>query len=819
MGIPTWSVWLIAVTTFTTTASTVTFAASCKYRPETRFMDCRRVSLKFLRVGEYPLNITSVQELLLWNTGLSELKENVFTNLTHLETLSVGSNFLLNLHHSLFSTLSQLRSLDLSYNKIAALTDNRLFASQKNLLYLHLESNQLTTLSAEVLYPMVSLHRLYLSLNPFVCNCQLLPAISWCQQKCLITEATCNVPANHTWQTWSASHNETCTDPSVTVSEKPSCVYACLYIKHIETMDCRNILITRLKAGKAPLHVISLRVLNFRNTNLTEIEPHAFSQLKTLSVLHLDYNQLESLDYQIFANLTELTFIDLSNNRLVSLPDERIFASQGKLEILILNNNRLTTLNVGVVKPLYSLNELHLSGNPLECSCQLYATLQWCKQRKVYLHFACNIPGSRRLTPWGTLEEGKSCDTHVQSNPTTQLPAKSTLPSRVTTNININTKFLLQGTTDSIHIHSSEKNYSEMTSSPISCIYTTTYPEKIDCKNSYLGGLSVGKYPLNVTTLDTLNLHNTGLTALEPHIFNKLRRLRILYLSGNQLQDLDYRLFENLTELCLLDLSYNLLVSLPPGTRTFRSQGKLEKLALNNNRLTYLDEELLKPLHSLRKLYLSGNPFTCDCRLHATVLLCERRNIYTDATCNRPLRFRGSAWQVLKEKETCDGREQEDLPRDVALAIVVFCVVLFCGFCTLFGLCCWWRRRGSSSCHQGRRMYEYDDVGLTGLGENVSARAQVPDYASILSEHPNSDTNEFICNVSSSSNNISSHIYDYVRNLESENVSHLQPRSQCPRNTFASSVASIKNNISSHAYDDVGNQISEDGSYVLPNSA
>jgi hypothetical protein len=113
-------------------------------------------------------------------------------------------------------------------------------------------------------------------------------------------------------------------------------------------------------------------------------------------------------------------------------------------------------------------------------------------------------------------------------------------------------------------------------------------------------------------------------------------------------------------------------------------------------------------------------------------------------------------------------------------------------------------------------MYEYDDVGLTGLCDNVSSHAQVPGYASILSELPNSATNEFPCNVTSSRSNISSHAYDYVRNLEAENVS---PRSQCPKNTLASGVTSIRNNIPSHAYDDVGNQISEDGSYILPNSA
>ncbi|XP_033611754.1 uncharacterized protein LOC111875476 isoform X2 [Cryptotermes secundus] len=76
MGIPTGSAWLILVTTLSSAATST--AASCKYSPESRLMDCRKVSLMFLQVGKYPLNDTSVQVLSLWNTGLSELKENVF---------------------------------------------------------------------------------------------------------------------------------------------------------------------------------------------------------------------------------------------------------------------------------------------------------------------------------------------------------------------------------------------------------------------------------------------------------------------------------------------------------------------------------------------------------------------------------------------------------------------------------------------------------------------------------------------------------------------------------------------------------------------
>jgi Leucine-rich repeat (LRR) protein len=817
MDIPTWSAYLVILTALNTTAFAVAVAASCRYFLETQYMDCHKVKFMSLQAGKYPLNITSVRILNLWNTGVSELQGNVFSNLTDLEFLNLGNNLLMYLHSDLFSALSQLRSLDLSYNKIASLTDKHHFASQKNLLYLYLEGNQLTTLPADVLYPMVSLHRLYLSLNPFVCNCQLHPTMLWCQQKCLITEATCNVPANNTWQTWASSNEETCHKASETHSQANACSYACLYTKRYEMMDCRNIPVAPLKAGKAPLHLISLHTLNLRNTSLTEIEPRAFSQLKRLSVIHLNNNQLASLDYRIFTNLTELTFIDLSSNRLVSLPDDRLFASQAKLEILLLHNNRLTTLDVSVVKPLLSLNEFDLSRNSLECSCQLHAMFLWCKERDIHPRFSCRIAQNRFLTPWEGHNESRGCDAHVPSNPTANITSNGTLPSNITTFEDTNINHLQQGINISNHIEISGGNYSEIASPVILCLYTFTFYEKINCKNSHLGRLNVGKYPLNITTLDTLNLHNTGLTALEPHIFSQLRRLRVLYLSGNQLRKLDYRLIEILTELSLLDLSYNLLMFLPSDERIFHSQGKLETLALNNNQLTVLHVGLLKSLYSLRKLHLSENPFVCDCQLLPAVLFCERRYIYTDATCNRPQEFSGTTWEVLKEDD-CGGHEQQDMIGNGILQTVLICLVLFCGSCGLLGLYCWWRRQASCVGHQGSRTY--DDVGLTRVRETVHTHALVHDYTPILYRLPvNCATNEFTCNDTSAGNNISSQIYDYVTELEFKNVHRSLPISKRADHRFTYCHAILSNNTSSHAYDDVGYPKSEDCSYVLPDSA
>jgi len=224
----------IAIITILSAYGDTTDAMSCKYREQYRHMDCTDVNLGTLQPGVYPLNISEIKTLKLRNTSISPLLGSEFHNLKYVERLDLPANGLKYVPHNLFSSLSELLILHLGYNKIASLTDKRIFASQRKLLYLYLEWNQLTTLPAEVLHPLVSLQRLYLARNPFICDCQLYPAMLWCQQKCFITEATCKLPANHTWSSWSAGNNGNCTElsePRSAASEGDSCKYYCLYIE------------------------------------------------------------------------------------------------------------------------------------------------------------------------------------------------------------------------------------------------------------------------------------------------------------------------------------------------------------------------------------------------------------------------------------------------------------------------------------------------------------------------------------------------------------------------------------------------------------
>lgn len=103
-------------------------------------------------------------------------------------------------------------------------------------------------------------------------------------------------------------------------------------------------------------------------------------------------------------------------------------------------------------------------------------------------------------------------------------------------------------------------------------------------------------------------LKGIGLTDLPPHFLAALPRLQRLNLANNQLQSAT--LCTNATGavsgLQVLDLSYNVLHSLPPAT--FSCLPHLRELLLQENQLVWLEGQVFQGLRRLEMLDLGENP-------------------------------------------------------------------------------------------------------------------------------------------------------------------------------------------------------------------
>ena len=166
---------------------------SCKGREhcnyEEDFIDCENGKIDTLEISSLK-NDSMIKYVYLQNTGMSQIEYNAFINLPNLLLIDLRNNNLMYLDHRVFSTLHQLLSLFLFNNKLSGLNDNRIFASQRNLVYLNLDNNLLTNLPVEVLKPMISLDRLHVSGNPFICA-QVNDTIQWCKRRSFYFKIDC----------------------------------------------------------------------------------------------------------------------------------------------------------------------------------------------------------------------------------------------------------------------------------------------------------------------------------------------------------------------------------------------------------------------------------------------------------------------------------------------------------------------------------------------------------------------------------------------------------------------------------------------------
>jgi hypothetical protein len=233
------------------------------------------------------------------------------------------------------------------------------------------------------------------------------------------------------------------------------------------------------------------------------------------------------------------------------------------------------------------------------------------------------------------------------------------------------------------------------TSRPTTCKYAR-FIFSMDCTNVNLDGLHSNMYPVNSPTLLTLILENTGIKTLEPDVFSQLTKLTRLDLSWNQLDTLDYRVFINLTELWNLDITNNRLISLTDD-RLFASQLKLKYLKLSNNSLISLNRGVLTPLVSLKYLYLSGNPFVCDCELRDTMLWCENSSLSTNAVCRYPKDYNGSSWQILSDPKICVESRTDSSVKSAIVGVAVTLVILL----AVLGL--WWFKFKRTTARSDRR--------------------------------------------------------------------------------------------------------------------
>jgi hypothetical protein len=239
----TWLLWLWALRMCSAFQQRLNCASKWTLRDDWGVV-CHNNNLSTLHPNHYPLNVKILTYLDLDNNGITELDENVFRNVTRLETLILSNNMLETLAHRLFWGLYELKILDLSNNRLTSIRDKLLFKCQGNLRKLLLSHNKISVIRAEVLAPFRHLQVLTLSDNSFVCDCKLRLVMKWCDLRKLDTKAKCIKPFLYSGLSWTVLRStESCKDLQILEASNKS------EAKNSSEMRDNGIRVTLLIAG------------------------------------------------------------------------------------------------------------------------------------------------------------------------------------------------------------------------------------------------------------------------------------------------------------------------------------------------------------------------------------------------------------------------------------------------------------------------------------------------------------------------------------------------------------------------------------------
>ncbi len=125
----------------------------------------------------------------------------------------------------------------------------------------------------------------------------------------------------------------------------------------------------------------------------------------------------------------------------------------------------------------------------------------------------------------------------------------------------------------------------------------------LDLSNNRLTEISDSAFR-GLDQLEELHLEHNNLASVSPLTFEHIPTLKRLFIGHNPLYSIDLFAFKGLS---LLYCSHTLISNFPALPPT------VEELDFSRNKLTFIDHMVFRRFPILSKLWLSGNPWICDC--------------------------------------------------------------------------------------------------------------------------------------------------------------------------------------------------------------
>ncbi|XP_028835898.1 platelet glycoprotein Ib alpha chain isoform X2 [Denticeps clupeoides] len=196
--------------------------------------------------------------------------------------------------------------------------------------------------------------------------------------------------------------------------------------------------------------LVNLTILNLSDNRLAHVGPQAFSCAPRLMEVYLGGNQLHSVDVLAFSRLSLLEVVDLSQNKITSLPRDLLEQiTSTKLKTLDLEDNLIRIMPQDFFQSKPDLPYVYLSKNPWQCFCEVGYLHTYLEDQSynIYTHtgpnsiinlpenVTCSAPAHLAGRPIIDLTEAEYCDSAHPTAPPPVTPetTPTTLPATTTT--------------------------------------------------------------------------------------------------------------------------------------------------------------------------------------------------------------------------------------------------------------------------------------------------------------------------------------------------------------------------------------------------
>ncbi|PAA85425.1 hypothetical protein BOX15_Mlig016971g3 [Macrostomum lignano] len=566
--------------------------------------------------------LTQLRRLFLNGNQISRLEEGAFEGLDNLYSLVLSRNSIRELPRGIFQGLKFLQLLLLDANKLTCIPED-IFHETRNLAILSLYKNEIKSIAETTFAPLRSIQQLTIAGNPFVCDCNLRWLNDFLREhpRLASSDNVCDSPDRMARKKLGevASRKFRCRDGE---SEATRNAGRCeLYAEcpanckcEGDTVDCswkrltslpknlpvatRHLKLSDNMIRDVPVNSILKKLKNLQSIDLSNnliatIEPDSFRENSNLEVLNLSGNKLRSLDPRMLSGLDKLKILQMSNNHLSCLNSDT-FQETPNITVLSVSQNQIRCVMEGTFDTLQNLTSLHLDLNPLHCNCHM----KWLPPFAVANHQLmrnsqplCRSPDLLKDTPVVSLQSR-----HFVCQQDPSMGCQGVPPC--------------------------------CSGDAVSCDHRAFCPKKCECEGSVVRCIGQGltEVPDHIPVDSTqLFLGQNLIEQLNFTRLNRLRNLKLLDLSHNQLYGLKSNMFANMSNLESLSVSFNKLACVE--ARAFAGLSKLKVLILQGNDINSLPFGSFDDLSLLTTIGLNQNPIHCDCNVKWLIDFFQRRGL------------------------------------------------------------------------------------------------------------------------------------------------------------------------------------------------